>query len=354
MKALEFDKFGEPEKVLKLKDKEIPEPAKGEVLVKMLYSPVNPSDFNIIRGTYRDAIGRAIWNQGDAPLSMDPFGERLIPQPPYVPGGEGVGIVEKSGGGVFANRLVGKRVAVLPSRMGNWQEYTVVSALQALPIPGGVSDEAAASFFINPATAYAMVIDVLRPPKGTWLMQSAANSEVGKMVIRLCKARGIKTINLVRKTKYEGALKQLGADEVICLDRDNLVERVFSLVGRKGVSYALDPTGGKIAAEMLTCLGLDGRLLIYGTIAGQNLSFSARDIMAPQSRLQGFFLANWLAGRNRLKIISTVKKVGRLIDEGVLSSESGEVFALKDYKVALKASMKAGKSGKTLLRLTSE
>src|SRR5688572_25840721 len=102
MKALVFDQYGKAEQVLVLKDLPEPEPAAGEVKVKMLYSPVNPSDIlNTIEGTYRDAIGKTIWNYGkpESEYSIDPDGVRKFPSLPRVPGLEGVGVVVKAGKG---------------------------------------------------------------------------------------------------------------------------------------------------------------------------------------------------------------------------------------------------------------
>src|SRR5438876_3487326 len=112
MKAIVFDRCGEPEEVLQVRELPIPEPGPGQVRIRMLASPINPSDLLYIRGLY----GKP-------------------PPLPATPGFEGVGIVEESGGGLLAKRMLGKRVAVLNRAIGNWQEHTVVPARQAIPVP---------------------------------------------------------------------------------------------------------------------------------------------------------------------------------------------------------------------------
>src|ERR1700682_5818861 len=100
MRAVVYERFGEPSEVLGVRDVPVPEPGPGEVRIRMLASPVNPSDLMAIRGKYG-----------------------LLPKLPATPGFEGVGIVESAGPGLLGKWLKGKRVAVLGSRTGNWQEF---------------------------------------------------------------------------------------------------------------------------------------------------------------------------------------------------------------------------------------
>src|SRR5262249_61433002 len=118
---------------------------------------------------------------------------------PATPGFEGVGTVEESGGGWLAKRVMGKRVAVLNRATGNWREQVVVPARQAIPVPEDIPLEQAATFFVNPASAVVMTRYVLRIPRGAWLLQTAAGSALGRMVIRLGKQHGFRTMNVVRR-----------------------------------------------------------------------------------------------------------------------------------------------------------
>src|SRR5229473_1080713 len=154
MKAVVFDRFGLPEEVLQVREVPAPpEPGPGQVRVRMLASPVNPSDLLYVRGQY---------------------GRR--PQLPATPGFEGVGVVEAAGKGLLGRLRLGKRVAVLNSEAGNWKEQVVIPAKRVVPVPAGLPDEQAATFFVNPASALAMTRYILKVPTGAWLLQTAAGS----------------------------------------------------------------------------------------------------------------------------------------------------------------------------------
>src|SRR6516162_1113042 len=196
MKAIVFDHFGDPREVLQVRDVPDPIPQSGEVRVRMRMSPINPSDLMTVRGVY----GR-------------------LPKLPATPGFEGVGVIEAVGSGWLAKLRglkPGRRVAVLNGAGGNWQELVVIPAKQAVPVPDDLPDEQVASFFVNPATALVMTQNVLRVPAGAWLLQTAAGSALGRMVIRLGKHNGFRTMNVVRRREAMAELRALGADEVLC------------------------------------------------------------------------------------------------------------------------------------------
>ena len=240
MKAVRFDSHGNPPDVLTVQDAPTPTPGRGEVLVRMLASPVNPSDLLYIEGRYG-----------------------LKPTFPATPGFEGVGVVEQSGGGLLGWFRKGKRVAVLGSRTGGWAEYAVAPAKQVVPVPDELPDDQAATFFVNPATAVVLTTQVLAVPKGEWLLQTAAGSALGKMVIALGKKHGFRTVNVVRRREQVDELKALGADAVL-VDADGpIAEQVRAATGQAGVKYAIDPVGGETGAQVVEALddGRDGRLL---------------------------------------------------------------------------------------------
>lgn len=357
MKALVYEEYGKAESVVKLMQLPEPEPGPGEVKVRMLYSPVNPSDiFNTIEGTYRNAMGRAIWNYGkeQTQFSADPEGMFPLQSLPNVPGLEGVGIVVKAGAGLYPKFLVGKRVVVVGGKRGNWQEFNVVNVKQALAVRKDISDEQAAMSFVNPVTAYAMICEVLRVKKGEFVLQSAANSELGKMVIKMGKKYGYKTINLIRNAQQEKGLKDLGADFVIDISTSDIRKEVFKITDGKGVPFAIDPISGSLASEMVLCLGLNGRMLVYGTLSSDPVSFTSRDLMTPMAKIEGFFLSNWMLQKSIVEKISIIRKVSKLVADGTLQSTVHKVFKLDEYEKAFETVKEAGNKGKVLFNISAD
>jgi len=352
MKALVFDRYGTAEDVLELREVPEPSPGPGEVKVKLRYSPINPSDLaNTIEGTYRDAVGQAIWNRGkcEDQFAIDPAGQRRLPEPPLTPGLEGVGEVVEAGKGLLPRMLKGKRVTIVGGRTGNWAEYAVADARQALPVRKGLSEEQAAVSFVNPVTAYAMIREVLRVQSGSTVLQSAGNSELGKMIIRLGRRFGFTTISIVRNPAQVDPLRALGADHVVDISSENLADRVAEITRGQGVPYALDPIAGSLADEMVHCLGLGGTLLVYGTLSGELVTVSSRDLMTPCAKIEGFFLTNWLGQCNLLKKLAVTRATASLVQSGELTSDIRKTFTLDEYRDAIAEVRKPGNQGKVLL-----
>jgi len=319
----------------------------------MHLSPVNPSDLNFVRGDYAKALERLIWNTGHEELCYDPGRTQPSPKPPYSLGGEGVGTVDACGPGVPEAVFAGRRVAVIAGPpMGAWQDYTLVAAQRALPVPEPVSDEAAAMFIVNPLSAYAMVHEVLDVRPGTWLLQDAAGSALGKMVVRMGKLAGFRTINLVRGSAHRDVLASLGADVIVDTDSQDVVAEVSRATGGRGAEFAMDCVGGELAAEMLRCLTLGGHMVVYGTLANSPIVLPSRDMMMPVTRLSGFFAPNWLALQPVDRLPGIFERVGQLALQGAFESPVDAVYPLEQVRDAIEASQARGRKGKILLRIS--
>jgi len=328
MKAAVFDRFGEPSEVLKIRDIPPPEPGPGEVRVRMIASPVNPSDLLVVRGLYG-----------------------VLPSLPSTPGFEGVGVVDKVGSGLLGRLVDGKRVAVINSTGGNWAEWAVIPARQARPIPSDIPDEQAATFFVNPATVLAMVRHVLKVPRGEWLLQSAAGSTLGKMIIKLGRHDGFKTLNVVRRTEAKEELTRLGGDAVISSSEGPIEEQVARITGGKGVRYALDPIGGEAGRGVFRSLGSGGRMVVYGTLSGEPIQVEPRQLISGRKMLEGFWLGHWMRDRTIVASLLLFREIAALIRQGVLASEIGPSFPLEQIGEAARQAESVGRGGKILLKM---
>lgn len=335
MRVVQFDAHGEPAEVLAVVDKPIPEPAAGEVRVRMLACPVNPSDLLFVRGHYSG----------------------IEPRFPATVGLEGVGIVDRLGPGVD-HVEVGQRAVAINPEGGTWAEYVVLPAGTVLPAPDGIPDEQVASFMINPATAILMVRHVLGVPRGEWLLQSAAGSELGRMIIRLAKRDGIRTINVVRRREAVAELEALGADAVIVSTDGPIDEQVRAMVP-DGVKYALDPVVGQTGTEIFQALHEDGRMLVYGSLTGEPIRIGQdpRDILSGNRTLEVFWLGYWVTRLEETgwypagtpAVAQLVKDVEELMREGILVTSPGQTYPLDELAAAVVQAEKVGRDGKVLL-----
>jgi NADPH:quinone reductase-like Zn-dependent oxidoreductase len=327
MNAVVLERFGEPAEVLKVRQTPIPEPGPGEVRVRMIASPINPSDLLMVRGRYVQ-----------------------LPTPPAIPGFEGVGVVDKAGSGLLGRWVQGKRVTVLNHRGGNWAEYAVIPARQARPVPSDIPDEQVASFFVNPATALALVRHVLKVPRGAWLLQSAAGSALGTMIIRLGRRDGFKTINVVRRREAMEPLRRLGADAVICSTDAAVDDQVRELVGEEGVRYALDPVGGETGTQVCRSLGRGGRLILYGSLSDEPIRIDNRHLIRECLTIEGFWLGHWMRDRSIPAALKLFREIATLIRAGILTTQIGPVLPMTRLDEALQAA-ESSQAGKALLDL---
>jgi NADPH:quinone reductase len=336
MKAIQFAHHGEPKDVLAVTDKPLPEPGADEVRVRVLLSPINPSDLLYVRGHYSG----------------------VTPTFPASVGFEGVGVVDALGPGV-QNLTVGQRVFARNSQGGNWADYAVIPSAKAFPAPDGIPDEQVASLLINPASAILMVRHLLGVPRGEWLLQSAAGSELGRMIIRLTKRDGIRTLNVVRRREAAAELEALGADAVIVSTDGPIDEQVHEIVGPEGVRYAIDPVAGQTGTEIFRSLHQDGRMLVYGSLTGEPIRVGEdpRFTLSGRRTLEVYWLGYWLPRLDDSGFYpSGTPAIVRLIDEiadlmrvGVLLTCPGTKYPLDEIHTAVTEAESAGRNGKVLL-----
>jgi NADPH:quinone reductase len=146
-------------------------------------------------------------------------------------------------------------------------------------------------------------------------------------------------------------LKSLGADEVLVEGNGDFSEQVRRITGGKGVRFAVDPVGGTTGSAIVRELARDGRLILFGTLSGQPLSFSPRDLMTPGAAIEGFWLGNWMARQTILSKLKLVRELTALILDGTLASDVGESLSLDRIQDAIRAAENPDHGRKTLLRL---
>jgi NADPH:quinone reductase-like Zn-dependent oxidoreductase len=193
---------------------------------------------------------------------------------------------------------------------------------------------------------------VLAVPRGEWLLQSAAGSELGRMIIRLAKHDGIRTINVVRRREAADELKRQGADAVIVSTEGPIDQQVRAIVGREGVRYAIDPVVGETGTQMYQALGEEGRMLVYGSLTGEPIRVGAdpRFILAGRRILEVFWLGYWFPRLDEAERRQLVTEIVALMREGVLATSlEAHSFPLGEIGVAVRQAESTGRHGKVLL-----
>jgi NADPH2:quinone reductase len=242
---------------LSLAEVPIPEPAEDEVLVRVEASPINPSDLGLLFGM-ADMTTAVVSGTEDLPVVTADVPENImramaarIDQSLPV-GNEGAGVVVKAGASEIAQELMGKTVAILGGSM--YSQYRCIKAKQCLLMHEGVTPAEGASCFVNPLTAIGMV-ETMRLEGYTALVHTAAASNLGQMLNKLCIKDGVDLVNIVRKQEHVDLLKGIGAKYVCNSSEDSFMEDLVEALVATGAMLAFDATGGgKLAGQILAAM----------------------------------------------------------------------------------------------------
>lgn len=324
MRAIRFSRFGPPAEVLSLEEQPLPAPGPGQVRLRLTHRPINPSDLLTISGEY----GR-------------------LPHLPATPGFEGVGRVEAWGEGV-SDVIIGQRAVPL-SVGGTWAESATAAAALLLPVPDAVDDATAAQFVVNPVTAWVMVEEALELEPGDWVVQTAAGSTLGRLVIQLGRLRGYRTINLVRRPEQVDELLALGADAAFCPGETDVVEQVRELTGGRGAKGALDAVGGAAGALALRSLRPGGTMLIYGMLGTEPLPVHNGEMLFRGLTVRGFWLSQWFRQTDPAHVTATLGTLMQMMADGQLRPPVEAEYDLGDFRAAIDHAQRPGRQGKVLL-----
>lgn len=323
MRTIQFEKTGTPAQVLQVAEAPVPSPGAGEILIKVIASPVNPSDIMFVRGMYG-----------------------IRPELPSGAGFEGVGVVESVGEGV---RLpVGSRVSFTST--GSWSEYVLTNQKAAIPLPDAISDDMAAQLFVNPFTAWAMV-EESGVQKDEWLMITACGSAYGKLVIQLCRKKGIKTIGTVRRDDLNADLKKLGLNEAVNTETENLPKRVREITGGKGVGCVLDSVGGHTTEEAMKCVAQGGKMLIFGLLSLQNPRLDVGLMIFKEMTIQGFWLTEWMRKVDSATRTQVAQDVTGWLASGEVELPVEASYGLAEIAKAVEHADAPGRWGKILVKM---
>jgi NADPH2:quinone reductase len=233
----------------------VPEPKDGEVLIRVEAAPINPSDLGLLLGP-ADISTMSITGSGeDAVVSMD-VPEAMMAavaarvDKPLPAGNEGGGVVIAAGPG--AEGMVGKTIGVAGGAM--YSQYRCLPAASCLVMSEGTTPAEGASCFVNPLTALGMV-ETMKMESHTALVHTAAASNLGQMLVKICLADSVQLVNIVRKKEQVEQLKALGAVHVCNSSEPTFKEDLVDALVATGATIAFDATGGgQLASEILAAM----------------------------------------------------------------------------------------------------
>jgi NADPH2:quinone reductase len=243
---------------LSLATVETPALGDGDILIRVEASPINPSDLGLLFGpadmtkaiASKDAAGRPAVTAPVPPGLMGMVKARIDQSLPV--GNEGAGIVVEAGTSKEAQALIGKTVSAVGGAM--YSQYRAAPAAMCLPMPEGTTPREGASWFVNPLTALGMV-ETMRMEGHKALVHTAAASNLGQMLNKICLTDGIPLVNIVRKPEQEEILKKIGAKHICNSSAPDFRDRLTDALVETGATLAFDAIrGGKLVGQILSCM----------------------------------------------------------------------------------------------------
>ncbi len=292
---------------------EVPAPGKGEVLIKMICAPVNPSDLARIREiTEEEAVE-------------------------FIPGIEGCGTVMAAGPGVLPRIFLGKRVACSSKykTSGTWAEYMVTTAGSCFPVSKSIPDEQAAMMLVNPMTALAF-LDHARQNKHKAVVMTAAGSALAKMTNLLFEKQGMTVLNIVRSREGAEELKQLGRQHVLSSSEPDFPVKFRDWCLKHNARLMFDAVGGELVNGLLDEMPASSTIMLYGNLSQQPVSFMPPQLVRESKQIVGFFLGHHIHEQGLLKTVMNLRKVNKLLKNGMESRVQG-VFPLDKVQEAVEA-----------------
>jgi NADPH:quinone reductase-like Zn-dependent oxidoreductase len=315
MRAVQLTAYGNPIEGLKYVNLPEPDaPGPNQVLIEVEFSPLNQSDLLLARGIY---------------------GTR--PALPTVIGNEGVGRVLAVGAGV-KNVKVGDRV-LPPLSSFTWQERMIISSNGLFALPSNADPQQLSMLAINPPTAALLLSEYVNLKPLEWVVQNSANSGVGRWVIGFAKARGLKTVNIVRRPELVAELKAIGAD-VVVVDSPNVSKEIKAAIGPAELRLALDGVSGPATGVIASTLSPHGTLVSYAAMSAGPMSISPLDVIFKPLTVRGFWLGH---PESTAKSAPAIAQAAEMIASGRVNIPVAATYPLSSIKEAVAHAQRGGK-----------
>jgi NADPH:quinone reductase-like Zn-dependent oxidoreductase len=307
-----------------------PDPGPGQILVRIAASPVNPSDLMTLKGEY--GIGADY---------------------PFIPGLEGSGVVVAAGSGLMARWLMGKRVALATGEGGMWADYAVVDAARALPLPEGVSLGAGAMSAVNPLTAIALL--ALARKGGHWsVVSTGAGGQLGRMIRKRAREKGVKVINIVRRAEQVAQLQAEGARYVLNSSDARFDEDLAQLCRDLRCRMAFDAVGGEMTGRLVAALRPGSEVLVYGALEQSAIQLHPGKLIFREATVRGFWLSKWLPRQGLPRLLWAAREATQALKGGFAVSDVARIVTPDEAQQGIADYAAQMSAGKTLIRFSEE
>ncbi|MGD8667205.1 MAG: zinc-binding dehydrogenase, partial [Desulfobacterales bacterium] len=313
---------------LRVVRKPTPRPGPGQVLVRIEAAPCNPSDLVFMQGLY--GVKKPL---------------------PAVPGWEGAGTVVASGGGLMGKWLTGRRVACggQSDADGTWAEYYIADVKSCVPLRKGISSEQGATLIINPLTAWAMV-DTAQKGGHRAIVQTAAASQLGQMVVRLAQDAGIALINVVRRQEQEDVLRSSGAKVVLNSESEDFEARLREECLRLKATMGFDAVCGEMTGKIFSAMAPGATVLVYGVLSFEPAGgLDGRDLIFGRKRVEGFWLTDWIRKAGFLRVFQATGQIQKRFADGSFATQVRKKLRLEDVPAAILEYQQEMTAGKILI-----
>jgi NADPH:quinone reductase-like Zn-dependent oxidoreductase len=314
---------------VELVERAVPQPKRGEVLIRMRAAPINPNDLMFLDGNYE---------------VKKPLGT--------IAGFEGSGTVVATGGGAIGRYLLGREVACAAGDAdGTWAEYACADAMRCAPVAKGTDPKQAAMLLTNPLTAM-VLLDTARRAGFRAFVQNAAAGAIGKMLVRLCARNRLALVNLVRRPEQAAALRAMGAQHVIVESEPGADLSLRKLCEELGVRFAFDAVAGESTGRLARAIGMGGQIVVYGMLSQSPCQVDPNVLVFRRLRIDGFTMYAWVEQTSLLTKLRTLMAAQRRLGDD-LRSEIRATKPLAEHAEMLELARGATSEGKLVFDCTA-
>jgi len=306
----------------------LPPLARSQVLLKMSYSPINPSDIHFTNGKY---------------------GFRKVL--PTVPGFEGSGIIEQVSDDLKSGNYIGRHVACLADETlpGSWAQHMVTPLKNCLLLDNNMDLKQSAFGLINPLTALGF-LEKVKKHQAKCVIQTAGYSSVGQMVFRLFSQHNIKVINIVRRDESVELLKEMGSQFNLNSESETFGKDLERLVKELQPSVLLDCVGADLTGKIIEKMPNNSSVFVYGAFTRSYMTgINPVDLIFRGTAIQGFWVTKWVGNQFLNEETELTKELKKLLKDKTFQTKTAQEFGLESIVEAVQNYGKV--SGKILLKL---